>query len=43
MPGLIIIGIGVYEAWKINRRPQMKLTGPYRVAVATAAAGPPVG
>lgn len=28
--GIIIIGIGVYEAWKINRRPA--ITGPHQIA-----------
>ncbi len=30
--GIIIIGIGLYEAWKINKRPTMMLTGPHSVA-----------
>jgi hypothetical protein len=30
--GLIIIGIGLYEAWKLNRRVELTLSGPYRVA-----------
>ncbi len=30
--GLIIIGIGLYEAWKMNRRVEISLGGPYRVA-----------
>lgn len=32
--GLIIIGIGLYEAWKINRR--VPLSGPFQVVVAPA-------
>jgi hypothetical protein len=27
--GLIIIGIALYEAWKINQRPRLVITGPY--------------
>ena len=30
--GLLIIGIAVFEAWKINRRITLAITGPYRVA-----------
>jgi len=29
--GLFIIGIGLYEAWKINRRVPLTIAGPYRV------------
>jgi hypothetical protein len=29
--GLIIIGIGLYEAWKINKRTALVVTGPYRL------------
>ena len=29
--GIFIIAIGVYEAWKINRRVPFTITGPYRV------------
>ena len=29
--GLIIIGIAVFEAWKLNRRVALPVTGPYRV------------
>ena len=32
--GLIIIGIGLYEAWKINRRVSLVITGPYRLSPA---------
>lgn len=28
--GLIILGIGVYEAWKINKREQMIIAGPFQ-------------
>ena len=36
--GLVIIGIGVYEAWKFNRRRSIVITGPHalRSSVATA-------
>jgi hypothetical protein len=30
--GLLIIGIAVFEAWKLNRRIVLTITGPYRVA-----------
>lgn len=36
--GLIIIGIGLYEAWKINRRPQISITGPHLLAATPAPA-----
>lgn len=29
--GLVIIGIGLYEAWKLNRRAPLTVSGPYRV------------
>ncbi len=32
--GLFIIGIGLYEAWKINKRVVLEITGPYRVGAA---------
>jgi hypothetical protein len=35
--GIIIIAIGLYEAWKINRRAPLVITGPYRVAPAPRA------
>ena len=31
--GILIIGIGLYEAWKINRR--VPLSGPFRFGPAT--------
>lgn len=31
--GLIIIGIGLYEAWKINRRRKLEVSGPFRVTM----------
>lgn len=30
--GLVIIGIALYEAWKINRRAALEISGPYRIA-----------
>lgn len=30
--GIVIIGIAVFEAWKLNRRVKLTITGPYRVA-----------
>ena len=35
--GLIIIGIGVYEAWKLNRRVPLMITGPHALASSRAA------
>ena len=29
--GLIIVAIGLYEAWTINRRVPLAITGPYRI------------
>jgi len=37
--GLLIIGIAVFEAWKLNRRVTFTITGPYRVAGGAQAAG----
>jgi Flp pilus assembly protein TadB len=31
--GIIIIGIALYEAWKINRRARLAINGPFRVGV----------
>jgi hypothetical protein len=36
--GLVIIGIGVYEAWKINKRVPLTISGPFAVAPASPAA-----
>ncbi len=30
--GLIIIGVALYEAWRMNKRPQIQITGPYELA-----------
>jgi len=29
---LVIVGIALYEAWKLNRAPAFKISGPYRLA-----------
>jgi hypothetical protein len=36
--GIIIIGIGLYEAWKMNRKVPMVITGPFHVAPPAPAA-----
>ena len=30
--GLVIIAIGLYEAWKLNQRAELKVAGPFKVA-----------
>jgi hypothetical protein len=30
--GLLIIGIGLYQAWQMTRRPVLTLSGPFRIA-----------
>ena len=37
--GLIIIGIAVFQAWKLNKRTTLEITGPYRVVKGAAASG----
>jgi hypothetical protein len=37
--GLVIIGIGLYEAWKLNRRVPLSITGPHAVTSMAAGAG----
>jgi hypothetical protein len=37
--GLIIIGIAVFEAWKLNRRVVLNIAGPFRVAGGATGAG----
>jgi hypothetical protein len=32
--GIVIIGIGVYEAWKLNKRQPLVITGPHQVSPA---------
>lgn len=36
--GWIIIGIALYQAWKINRRVPLEITGPYKIAPTPSAA-----
>jgi hypothetical protein len=38
--GILIIGIGLYEAWKMNRRTPLEIAGPFRVG---APPPPPTG
>jgi hypothetical protein len=38
--GLLIVGFGLWEAWKLSRGLPLTLDGPYRTAPAT---GPPAG
>jgi len=38
--GIVIIGIGVYEAWKFNRRVPLVITGPHAIVTAPAVAAP---
>ena len=35
--GLVIIGFALYEAWKLNKRIELRLTGPYRAGAPRAA------
>ena len=39
--GLVIIGIGVYEAWKINRRVPLVIAGPFPAPAPGPTAFPP--
>jgi hypothetical protein len=34
--GLVIIGIGMYEAWKLNKRVPLVISGPHAIAPAPA-------
>ena len=38
--GIVIIGIGLYEAWKINRKPDRTVTGPFRIEDAASGGEP---
>jgi hypothetical protein len=38
--GLLIIGIALYEAWKINRKTALEISGPHRVGTAPATPTP---
>jgi hypothetical protein len=35
--GLVIIGIGLFEAWKINKKVPLTISGPFRIAAANVA------
>ncbi|MGH7568766.1 MAG: hypothetical protein ACREL9_07325 [Gemmatimonadales bacterium] len=34
--GLLIIGFALYEAWKLNQRAELRITGPYKVGAGPA-------
>jgi hypothetical protein len=36
--GLLIIGFALYEAWKLNRRTELRVSGPHQVSAASAPA-----
>jgi hypothetical protein len=38
--GLLIIGFGLWEAWKLNKRTDLSISGPYQVGAAPAGALP---
>jgi hypothetical protein len=38
--GLLIIGFGLWEAWKLNRRTELAISGPFRVGAAAGDALP---
>lgn len=38
--GIVIIAIGLYEAWKINRKPDRTVTGPFRIEDAASGGAP---
>jgi hypothetical protein len=40
--GLVIIGVGLYQAWKMNRRLTLNFSGPHRIRGPEAAATPVV-
>ena len=37
--GIVIIGIGLYEAWKINRRVPLTISGPHAIDASSVSAG----
>jgi hypothetical protein len=41
--GIVIIGIALYEAWKMNRAAPLEITGPHRVGTNNAPAAPSRG
>lgn len=38
--GLLIIGFGLWEAWKLNRRTDLSISGPFQVGAAPVVALP---
>jgi len=40
--GLVIIGVGLYQAWKVNRRLMLNFSGPHRIRAPEAAPAPVV-
>jgi hypothetical protein len=40
---IIIYGIGIYEAWKMNKRPKLTFSGPHKMVPAPAPAAPSDG
>jgi hypothetical protein len=40
--GLVIIGVGLYQAWKVNRRLMLNFSGPHRIRGSEAAPSPVV-
>ena len=38
--GLVIIGVGLYQAWKVNRRLMLNFSGPHRIRAPEPAAAP---
>jgi hypothetical protein len=38
--GILIIGFGVYQAWKINKKGELQVSGPYRLAARPGGASP---
>jgi hypothetical protein len=40
--GIVIIGVAMYEAWKLNKRPEIVFQGPFQVGAPPAPATAPV-
>ena len=40
--GIVIIGIALYEAWKMNKKASLEITGPHRVGAAAEPAAAPL-
>jgi len=36
--GVLIVGFALYEAWKLNRRTDLRVSGPHRVSMTGAPA-----